>query len=162
LPLDQERCETEAPSAYLGLLGRRQTRAEPETTVALRLLRKEGINPELVYVVTSLEALNEWQDLKLPYQWILCYEEDVINIDAITRKVKPQLASLLRSHITIMDCTSLTKPATIAYYQLASTYYTPLIYVYEDTRQLKWLISRDTIRSELGLESPTKQAYNSR
>lgn len=97
---------------------------------------------------------NEWRSLKLPYQWILCYKEEVIKIDAIKGKVKPQLESLLRSHVVIMDCTSLTKPATIAYFELASTYYVPLIYVYEDTGQLKWLISRDTIRSKLGLGPP--------
>jgi DNA-binding transcriptional ArsR family regulator len=59
--------ETNTPFAYLGLLGRRESRAEPETSVALRLLEKEDIKPELTYVVTSLEALNQWKDLKLPY-----------------------------------------------------------------------------------------------
>jgi hypothetical protein len=54
-----------------------------------------------------------------------------------------------------MDCTSLTKPATMAYYELASTYHVPLIYVYEGTGELKWLISKDTIRSKLGLSLPT-------
>ncbi|MEM3744023.1 MAG: hypothetical protein QXW43_05795 [Candidatus Methanomethyliaceae archaeon] len=46
---------------------------EPE--IAMGLLEKEKIKPDLIHVVTSPEALNEWKDLKLPYQWILCYEK---------------------------------------------------------------------------------------
>jgi len=141
----------ETSIAYLGLLGRRESRSEPETSVALKLLTKEGISPELVYVVTSPEALGEWKELKPPYQWILCYEDQIINIDAIKDRVTPQLESLLRDYIVIIDCTSATKPATIAYYELAQTYRAPLIYVYEETKQLKWLISKDHIRQKLGI-----------
>ncbi|MEM3383834.1 MAG: hypothetical protein QXF43_03020 [Nitrososphaerales archaeon] len=137
------------PMAYLGLLGRRDKRPEPETKVALELLSKEGIKPQLIYVVTSMEALNEWKDLKLPYQWILCYEDEIIDIDAVKRKIKPQLESLLKDYIVFIDCTSATKPATIAYYELAQQYYTPLLYVYEEKRVLKWLISKETIKARL-------------
>lgn len=136
------------PYAYVGLLGRRQPGREPEPLVAQRILEGEGIKPELIYVLTSPEALNQWRDAKLPYQWVLCYEEEVIDIDAVKERVRPQLQSLLRSHVVIMDCTSLTKPATIAYYELAREYRVPLIYVYEDTKRLKWLISKeDLLRS---------------
>ena len=141
----------EVPIAYLGLLGRRESRPQPETAVALELLKKEGVKPGFVYVVTSPEALNEWKDLKLPYQWILCYEEEIISIDAVKNKVTPQLENLLKDFIVIIDCTSATKPATIAYYELAQTYCAPLIYIYEGTQQLKWLISRDTIKKTLGI-----------
>jgi len=65
------------------------------------------------------------------------------------RKVLPQLESLLRNYIVIMDCTSATKPATIAYYEIAQTYLIPLIYIYEETKELKWLISRETIKEKL-------------
>lgn len=139
------------PMAYLGLLGRRDKRIEPETKVALELLSKEGINPQLIYVVTSMEALNEWKDLKLPYQWILCYEDEIIDIDAVKKKIKPQLDSLLKDYIVFMDCTSATKPATIAYYELAQQYHTPLLYVYEEKRKLKWLISKETIKNRLNI-----------
>ncbi|MEM3694321.1 MAG: hypothetical protein QXI39_09920 [Candidatus Bathyarchaeia archaeon] len=72
----------------------------------------------------------------------------MIDIDAVKERVRPQLESLLRSHVVIMDCASLTKPATIAYYELAREYRVPLIYVYEDTKRLKWLISKeDLLRS---------------
>lgn len=138
--------------AYLGLLGRRNLREEPETNVALRLLRDQGIEPKLVYVVTSPEALEDWRELRLPFQWILCYDDEIIDIDAIEKKVRPQLEGLLKDHIVILDCTSATKPATIAYYELAQTYLTPLIYIYEDTKQLKWLLSKEIIRKKLGLD----------
>jgi DNA-binding transcriptional ArsR family regulator len=141
----------ETPIAYLGLLGRRETRSEPETSTALELLRKADVKPRLVYVATSPEALNDWKELKLPYQWILCYEEEIINVDAVKNKVTPQLESLLRDYIVIVDCTSATKPATIAYYELAQTYCAPLIYVYEETKQLKWLISKETIKRKFGI-----------
>lgn len=87
--------------------------------MALRLLKEQGIQPKFTYVVTSPEALGEWQELKLPYQWILCYEEEIVDIDAIEEKMRLQLEGLLRDHIVILDCTSATKPATIAYYELA-------------------------------------------
>src|SRR5689334_11685600 len=40
--------------SYIGLLGERNERKEPETNVALQLLRKySGIDPGIAYVVTS-------------------------------------------------------------------------------------------------------------
>jgi len=132
--------------AYFGLLGRRDSRPEPETDVAMDLLSKEGINPKLKYVVTSPEALNEWKELKLPYQWILCYEDEIVDINAIKNKIIPQLENLLKDNVVIMDCTSATKPATIAYYELAQTYCVPLIYVYEEDEKLKWLLSKESLK----------------
>lgn len=138
--------------AYFGLLGKRLERKEPETKVALELLKKERIEPALVYVATSPEALNEWKDLKLPYHWILLYEEQIIDVDAVKKSIEPQLESLLKEYIVILDCTSATKPATIAYYELAQKYCTPLIYVYEETRKLSWLISKDTLKTKFGIK----------
>jgi len=143
--------DEKTPTAYFGLLGRRSGRKEPETATALRLLGKERVESKLVYVVTSPEALAEWKELRLPYQWILCYEEEIVDTDAIREKVRPQMESLLRSYSLIMDCTSSTKPATIAYYQLAETYLIPLIYVYEEKHQLRWLISKADIAKRLGV-----------
>lgn len=108
-----------------------------------------GYIPELKYIVTSSEAIESWKDLKLQYNWILCYENEIINVDAIKEKVKPQLLNLLKDNLVIMDCTSATKPATIAYYDLAQTLWIPLIYVYEDTTELKWLISIETLKERL-------------
>lgn len=138
--------------AYLGLLGKREDdSAEPEPKVALELLEKEAIRPHMIYVATSPEAMNEWRHLKLPYQWILCYEDEIINIDATKNRVTPQLEALMKEYITIIDCTSATKPATIAYYELAEAYLAPLIYIHEETRRLRWLISRKSIGQRLGI-----------
>jgi len=140
---------TQIPIAYFGLLGKREERKIPEPEVAVNLLEKESFKPNLIYVVTSPEALNSWKHLKLPYHWILCYEDEIINVDDVKRKVKTQLLSLLRDYIVIMDCTSATKPATIAYYELAQRLWTPLVYVYEKTNQLKWLISKEIMLRKL-------------
>ena len=107
--------------------------------------------PDLAYVVTSPDALNNWKTLKPPYQWILCYEDEIIDADSVKRKTAPQLLSLLRDYIVIMDCTAATKPSTIAYYELAQEFCVPLIYIYEEKKQLKWLISQETIKAKLGL-----------
>ncbi len=122
----------EIPIAYFGLLGRKETWTEPEPRIAMKLLEKEKIKPDLIYVVTSPDALNDWKQLKLQYQWILCYEDEIININAIKKKVIPQLLSLLKDYVVIMDCTSATKPATIAYYELAQKFWIPLIYISEE------------------------------
>ena len=143
--------ESNVPYAYLGLLGRKEGRRESETEVAMSLLRKEGIKPILNYVFTSIEALNEWRDIKVPVQWILCKNDEIIDIDLMKSKVRPQLEALLRDYVVIVDCTSATKPATIAFYDLAQEYLTPLIYIYEERRKLIWLISRERIKRELEL-----------
>jgi len=137
--------------AYLGLLGKKETHGKPETEVALELLKKEAIVPELVYVLTSLDALKDWEKEKLTHQWILCYQDEIIDIDTVKNKVRRQLESLLQQYIVILDCTSSTKPATIAYYNLAQQYQAPLIYVYEDTQKMKWLISRTALMQNFGL-----------
>lgn len=137
--------EDSYPVVYLGLLGRRDRRNTSETEVALELLKRDGFVPELTYVTTSVEALEEWKELKLPYQWITAYEAQIADIDEVKKRVRPQLEILLKDYVVILDCTSATKPATIAYYELAQEYYTPLVYVYEPIKQLKWLISKDTI-----------------
>jgi hypothetical protein len=139
--------EKPLPTAYLGLLGRRNGREKPETETALELLRVEGYQPDSVHVLTSTEALHEWEALKLPYQWILCYEEEIVDIDSVKKKAEQRLKSLLKDHIIIIDCTAATKPATIAYYELAQTYQTPLIYIYEEKRKLKWLKAKQTIKA---------------
>jgi hypothetical protein len=139
------------PWAYLGLLGRKERLQDPEPKIAIDLLKREKITPKLSYVATSPEALSDWKHLRLPYEWILCYEDEMIDIDAVRNKVQPQLEALLRDYLVVMDCTSSTKPATIAFYELAQAYLVPLVYVQEATRSLKWLISKNDILKEVGL-----------
>jgi DNA-binding transcriptional ArsR family regulator len=137
--------------SYFGLLGRRAAHEEAETQVALRALKDEGIEPELVYVLTSFDALKDWEEDRLPYQWILCYEDEIVDVDSVKEKVRRQLESCMMQGMVVIDCTSATKPATIAYYELAQEYMAPLIYVYEDGRSIKWLISKDTLKRKLGI-----------
>jgi hypothetical protein len=144
---------SKVPVAYFGLLGRRGGRKFPEPQTAIAQLETQGLKPDLVYVVTSTSSIAEWADLKLPYQWILCYEDEIADMEKIEQKIKPQLLSLLKDYIVIMDCTSATKPATIAYYKLAQQLWVPLIYYYEEKNELKWLISKDTVKDRLLKES---------
>lgn len=137
------------PVAYLGLLGRRNGRKRPETETASELLNAEGYAPSSIHVLTSTEAFHEWEELKLPYRWILCYEEEIVDIDSVKRKAKEVLQTLLKDHLVIIDCTSATKPATIAYYELAQTYQTPLIYIYEEKKKLKWLKGSKAIKETI-------------
>lgn len=143
--------DTETPIAYVGLLGRRNERTVPETEIAVKLLEKEEHKVGLKYVVSSPEALNEWKAMKLDCQWILCYEDEIIDIDSVKSKVIPQLQALLKEYVVVLDCTSATKPASIAFYEMAQEYLVPLIYVYERTQSLKWLISKETIKKRLQL-----------
>ena len=137
--------------AYIGLLGRKDSYSEPEPKVALSLLSEQKIVPALVYVLTSPEGLADWKDSRLNCQWILCYGDEIIDIDAIQRKLTPQLTALLRDYSVIVDCTSSTKPATIAYYDLAQRLLIPCIYVSEEKKSIRWLISKENIRIRLGL-----------
>jgi hypothetical protein len=137
---------------YVGLLGRRDSYTTPEPEVALSLLANQKIVPVLKYVMTSPEALADWKNEKLRYQWILCYGEEIIDIDEVQKKLIPQLTPLLRQYMVVMDCTSSTKPATIAYYELAQRFLIPCIYVSEEKKTVRWLISRETIKQKLGLQ----------
>jgi hypothetical protein len=49
-----------------------------------------------------------------------------------------------------MDLTSGPRPAGIAFYELATQYKVPLIYVYEPKKKLRWLISTERLEKEIG------------
>lgn len=135
--------------SYFGLLGRRSGRGEPEPEVARALLRSEGMKVDSMHVVTSPDALTEWSSEKLSYQWLLCYEDEIIDIEKVVEKVEGPLLELMRKGIVVLDCTSATKPASLAFYYLAQKYLVPLIYVYEERRELRWLQSRSDIAEQL-------------
>lgn len=137
------------PLAYLGLLGRREGRTRPEPETALELLRAENIKPESIHVLTTHEGFEDWKEMRLPYEWILCYEDEIYDIDSVKDKIQKRWELLSKKYILILDCTSATKPATIAYYELAQTYQIPLIYIYEPLLKLKWLKSKETIKKEI-------------
>jgi hypothetical protein len=132
---------------YMGLLGERNGRKESETTVALQLLKKDnGIEFASSCIITSVESAQQWSDIEESRdEWILLNKRQVSDIDNIKSKVETVLTRLIKQNMVVMDCTSLTKPATIAIYELAQKYLVPLVYIYEPQRKLKWLISRETL-----------------
>ncbi|MEM3056923.1 MAG: hypothetical protein QW639_06825 [Candidatus Bathyarchaeia archaeon] len=137
------------PLAYLGLLGRREGRIKPETETALELLRDEKIKSESIHVLTTHEGFEDWKEMRLPYEWILCYEDEIYDIDSVKEKIQRRWELLSKKYILILDCTSATKPATISYYELAQEYQIPLIYIYDPMLKLKWLKSKETIEKEI-------------
>ena len=143
--LEKEMC------VYVGLLGDRKERDEPETKIAFELLKKQGIEVNLAYVVTSSAAAQSWKNTQLPVQWILVDGEAIMDIDKIRKRIETILTDLIKEHMVIMDCTSFNKPATIALYQLAEAYLIPLIYIYEPRGKLKWLISKQSLSKRLGI-----------
>lgn len=142
------------PIAYMGLLGRREGRTKPEPETALELLRAGNIKPESINVLTTYEGFEDWKEMRLPYDWIICYEDEIYDIDSVMEKIQRRWELLAKTHILILDCTSATKPATIACYELAQTYQIPLIYIYEPMLKLKWLKSKETIEREIISKQP--------
>jgi len=139
--------------AYFGLLGRRSERHEPEPEVARALLAQNRLRVDTMHVVTSPDALSEWSSDRLPYEWILCYEDEIIDVEKVVMKMEKPLVDLLKKSIVVLDCTSATKPASLAFYQLAEKYLVPLIYVYEERRELRWLLSVENIFKQLNVKT---------
>lgn len=144
------------PFYYLGLLGRRVEGLveESETETAIKLLKEEGIEFSKFYVTTTPEALDSWKDFINEDVWrkiepILVRLDEMNDIEKITKRVEPKLLELIGESITILDCTSGTRPAGIAFHILAEKYQLPLIYVYKDVKIVYWLKSRDALRKEL-------------
>lgn len=135
--------------AYLGLLGERSGREESETETALNILRHEyAINPGKVVVITTRKAAVTWENLMKPsIEWILMDDRDVSDLGRILEATDPKVRELASSHRLIMDCTSLTKPATIAFYKSAMKHFVPLIYIYEQSKKLTWIISRKDLET---------------
>ncbi len=136
--------------AYIGLLGERSGRVEAETETAVKLLQEEGINPEKIVVATTYKAITEWEGvIRLDVEWLLMTEEEITNVEKVEANLQPKLEELARNYKVIADCTSATKPATIALYNQANKHKTPLIYVYEKQRKLHWITSPDNLKKQL-------------
>ncbi|WXG41613.1 MAG: hypothetical protein WED07_12760 [Candidatus Freyarchaeum deiterrae] len=141
---------TRASYAYLGLLGERSGRSESETETAINLLGEEGFVFSRVAVVTTHRCAAEWEGVAPgSVDWFLLKDEEISLVEVIEARVEASLSDLLRNYVLIMDCTSATKPATIAYYRLATRHKIPLVYVYEKKKELTWIISREDLRGEL-------------
>ncbi|MEX2750939.1 MAG: hypothetical protein Q6366_003540 [Candidatus Freyarchaeota archaeon] len=139
------------PYIYLGLLGgERKERSEAETETALKLLQKENLQFSRVTVFTTEKGKKEWEGVAPQnVEWKLLEDREIRRIETIESKVEANLADLVKNYIVVMDCTCLTKPATIAYYKIASKHNIPLIYVYEDRKELTWILSREDLKKKL-------------
>ncbi|MDW7977786.1 MAG: hypothetical protein RMH74_03165 [Candidatus Caldarchaeum sp.] len=73
------------------------------------------------------------------------------SVDRMMERVENSLTELMRNFIVVLDCTSGTRPAGIAFYALAEKHRLPLVYVYKDRQVVYWLKSRDDLRKEIGL-----------
>ncbi|MEM2145878.1 MAG: hypothetical protein QW279_10990 [Candidatus Jordarchaeaceae archaeon] len=142
----------DSPSAYayLGLLGEKSEREESETETAINLLEGKGFKFERKVVATTHGAVAEWENIAhLNIDWCLLSDEEISRVNMVKEKLLPRLIELVKNYKVVMDCTSATKPATIAYYQLAAMFKVPLIYVYEKRRELIWIVSVEDLKKEL-------------
>ena len=140
------------PYAYLGLLGVKDEREVSETETAVRIFSDLGFKFDRVIVVTTQEAIGSWSnaiDPKLRIEWHTLTKEELNRIERVKDRVTPKLFELMERFNVIMDCTSGTRPAGIAYYNLATQHKVPLIYVYEPEKELIWLISKEDLKEEL-------------
>ncbi|WXG39263.1 MAG: hypothetical protein WED07_00255 [Candidatus Freyarchaeum deiterrae] len=136
--------------AYLGLLGERGGRSESETGTALNLLAGAGFSFSSVTVVTTYGCAAEWKGVAPSnVSWCLLEDEEISSVEIIESRVEANLFDLIRNYVLVMDCTSATKPATIAYYKLAVNYHVPLVYVYEKKRELTWIVSKEDLLKKL-------------
>jgi len=131
-------------------LGEGGGRSASETGTALNLCAGEGFSFSRVMVVTSYGCAAEWKGVAPSnVSWCLLEDEEISSVEIIESRVEANLSDLIRNYVLVMDCTSATKPATIAYYKLAVNYHVPLVYVYEKKRELTWIISKEDLRKKL-------------
>ena len=151
--------ERERRIAYFGLLGKRSNGIkDPETVTAKEILeRRQGFNFEIVHVLTTASGRQSWSQDQRLYEisprWTICSDQEVTSVETIRKKMLKEVIETLRDHLVVMDCTSLNKPATIAYYKIASELMLPLVYVSEEKKSLTWIISSEDIMMKLGFDS---------
>lgn len=136
---------------YIGLLGLKQGRDLPEPLVALKLLEKEKIKPVKNYVLATKESISDWSGYLENFNIRTLKTEDTLNIEKIEKILENIILKERDKTVIILDCTSLTKTATIAFYKQAIKHHTPLIYIYEHTKTLIWLQSKTEITKNLNL-----------
>ena len=133
----------------ISLLGLKEDREEPEPIVARSLLEAQGYSIREVIVITTERAINEWGGLLGDFSVKIIDSRDATNIQRVENFVARVINNYLHKEVIILDLTSLTKPATIAIYNLAVKNLIPLIYVYEQTRQLHWIQGRNLLKKRI-------------
>ena len=135
---------------YIGLLGYRCERMEPEPITSIKILEENGYSISGAYILTTKSAYSGWEKTLLDmFEVTFIADKDLLSIPTIEKKIERIVLSEYKKNPIILDCTALTKTATIAMYNIAKKYMIPLIYIYENTKEYYWVISIEDIRSEL-------------
>jgi len=138
------------PCTYIGLLGFKAHHTEPEPITALKLLKEAGVTVEENYVISTKTALKTWHPETVKgLNFVLISEKELFSIPQIEERIKEIVVKESTIRPIILDCTSLTKTATIAMYNVARKYFMPLIYIYEETKELYWIISPEEVKNML-------------
>ncbi|MHA1609130.1 MAG: MarR family transcriptional regulator [Candidatus Njordarchaeales archaeon] len=134
---------------YIGGLGLRNNRDTPEPIVAKELLEKNGVKVADLLVFTTADALKSWEDYAMKFKLRKLDKNALKDINVMREELKEEVTKAMEKAPVVLDCTSLNKVFTIAMYQLAQEQKLPLIYVYEDTKELIWLRSFKDVREEV-------------
>jgi len=159
--------------AYVGLLGRKVWPEinEPEPITAISKLAEKGLRIRKIVIVTTQEAYGDWASYIQKYSqyrdidWKMITIKQMNNIQAVADIVEPKVFELSKQYIPILDCTSGTRPAGIAYHEIAHTLMTPLIYVYTSKEfgehgevvEVNWLKNQEKMAEELRLSELVKK-----
>ena len=127
-------------SAYLGLLGLKMEREDPEYRVAISQLEKEGYGIARKVVVTTLKALQDWgEEIINDANFLLLKEEQLFDPKNTEKALKNKITELIKEYFLIVDITSGPRTAAIALFKISIKNYIPVIYIREDTGQLIWV-----------------------
>lgn len=146
--------------SYVGALGLRDGRSESEPEIAIRLLIRSGIRPVTKIVLTTSEGKKSWEDRRHMFELAeieLIHDvsvDELKDIELMTKRLEAIIDELSKHTIPIIDCTSLNKIYTIAAHQVAIRNHLPLIYVYEETKELVWLRQIEELRKQIKKKLP--------
>ncbi|MGQ4891697.1 MAG: hypothetical protein ACP6IP_04315 [Candidatus Njordarchaeia archaeon] len=143
---------------YLGMLGLKESRSEPEPDAAINLLKQYGISIKEAHILATKRTVEDWSQTLSNYTMHLLTDEELLRIEKMEKRLEKIYTKYMHNKVMILDCTSLTKTATIAFYRIATKYYAPLIYIYEQTKELIWLQDQNTIKEKLKPKKKTKKS----
>jgi hypothetical protein len=91
------------------------------------------------------EMEKEYRFSKFHYN--TCLEHMIEDFNAMKDYLESDIQRWLEKNVVIFDCTGLTKPATLALYEIARTYYAPLIYIYGRDGEgiIHWIIEKGAV-----------------
>ena len=127
------------PKAYIGLLGLKNSREEPEWYTAIKRLKEENMIFDKIIVITSPPALSTWNTTNLKVSWRLFSEEDLFKPSEISKSLKEIVNEIFKDYATLIDITSGPRVAGLMLYEIATIECVPVIYLREDTKEIIWI-----------------------